>query len=424
MEQPSKIARQITNCGMHHQFRFSADDLAWFEQFPLLSPPIFKHLALIHGNRAMKIDVSYPADDKAEDKTANTKKPASLWGHIVQMTPIVLTVLATALAGMSNSEMTQSMYRRTLAGQFEAKASGQWAYFQAKRIRGTNLEGTVALLRSVEHVQSFDGGQFDTSLAGAIRLLTKLSAGSADSAAAIQTKFDRWLAAARTSQTLTYLEGPAMPKSVDQQLPDTADFHHLTVALQAMSQRPSDAEFADVVKPVRPSCIEQASLLAQQNSDAFDKSCAPVSQAAVQLRAIVAELSAAAKPLLRPEEAENPTDERSKTIAALQAKLAQLGASVETAIMDFDARRYRRESTYNQNVAEMLELRVARSGFESDINRRRSRNFFYSMLIAQAGVTIASLALARAHHSLFWSIAAFAAISSLCFTCFTYFGLA
>ena len=67
---------------------------------------------------------------------------------------------------------------------------------------------------------------------------------------------------------------------------------------------------------------------------------------------------------------------------------------------------------------------MARDGFESDVNRRRSHNFFYSMLIAQAGVTIASLALARAHHSFYWSLAAFAAIGSLVFTCFTYFGMA
>jgi hypothetical protein len=373
----------------------------------------------------MPSDNAKPADVKSGDpKTADAKRPTTVWGHIVQTTPIVLTVLATALAGMSNGEMTQSMYRRTLAGQFEAKASGQWAYFQAKRIRGTNLEGTVALLRSVEHLQPFDGGQFDTSLAGAIRLLTTLSAGSADAATAVQTKFDHWLAASRTSQTLKYLEGPALPKSVDQPLPDTEDFHNLTVALQAMSQRPSETEFADMVKPVHPSCIEQAALLAQQNSDAFDRACAPVSQSATQLRAIVAELSAAAKPLLRPEATENATDERSKTIVALETKLSQLGTGVETAIMDFDARRYRRESQYNQTVAQLLELRVARNGFESDISRRRSHNFFYSMLIAQAGVTIASLALARAHHSFFWTLAAFAAVSSLGFTCITYFGLA
>src|ERR1700676_3862059 len=84
-----------------------------------------------------------------EVKSPPEKPPTTLWGHVVQITPIVLTVLATALAGLSSSEMTQSMYCRTLAGQYQAKAGDQWAFFQAKRIRSASLDGTIALLHSL-----------------------------------------------------------------------------------------------------------------------------------------------------------------------------------------------------------------------------------------------------------------------------------
>src|SRR5437763_15061211 len=63
--------------------------------------------------------------------------------------PVVLTVLATILAGLSSSEMTQSMYYRSLASQFQSKAGSQWAFFQAKRIRGTTMESGGDLIRAL-----------------------------------------------------------------------------------------------------------------------------------------------------------------------------------------------------------------------------------------------------------------------------------
>src|SRR5206468_2976576 len=55
-------------------------------------------------------------------------------------TPIVLTVVATGLAGLSTSEMTLAQYHRSLAAQNQSKASDQWGFFQAKRLRGTGME--------------------------------------------------------------------------------------------------------------------------------------------------------------------------------------------------------------------------------------------------------------------------------------------
>src|SRR5262249_41079858 len=75
--------------------------------------------------------------------------PRSPWEKLLTLSPVVLTVLATLLAGLSSSEMTQAQYHRSLAAQNQSKAGDQWAFFQAKRIRGTSLETTVDLLGSL-----------------------------------------------------------------------------------------------------------------------------------------------------------------------------------------------------------------------------------------------------------------------------------
>ena len=76
----------------------------------------------------------------ATDSPATKPPVTGLWGGILTVTPVVLTVLATILAGLSNSEMTQAQYHRSLAAQYQSKVGDQWAFFQAKRIRGSALE--------------------------------------------------------------------------------------------------------------------------------------------------------------------------------------------------------------------------------------------------------------------------------------------
>src|SRR6516225_3255690 len=77
-------------------------------------------------------------------------QPKSLWDSILTSTPVVLTVVATLLAGLSSSEMTRAQYHRSLAAQHQSKVSDQWNFFQAKRIRGGNMEAEVERMRA-EH---------------------------------------------------------------------------------------------------------------------------------------------------------------------------------------------------------------------------------------------------------------------------------
>ena len=58
--------------------------------------------------------------------------PQNTWGKVLGMTPIIMTVIATLLAGIASSEMTHAQYDRSLAAQLQSKAGDQWGYFQAK----------------------------------------------------------------------------------------------------------------------------------------------------------------------------------------------------------------------------------------------------------------------------------------------------
>src|SRR5229473_2468556 len=78
------------------------------------------------------------------EQPATAKK--SWWEGVLTATPVVLTVVATILAGLSTSEMTLAQYHRSLAAQNQSKASDQWGFFQAKRQRGTAMENAYDLL--------------------------------------------------------------------------------------------------------------------------------------------------------------------------------------------------------------------------------------------------------------------------------------
>ena len=62
--------------------------------------------------------------------------PQTTWGKVLMSTPVVMTVVATMLAGLASSEMTRAQYDRALAAQQQSKAGDQWSFFQAKRLRG------------------------------------------------------------------------------------------------------------------------------------------------------------------------------------------------------------------------------------------------------------------------------------------------
>src|SRR5689334_25385131 len=91
--------------------------------------------------------------------------PQTTFGKILTATPVIMTIVATMLAGLASSEMTRAQYDRSLAAQQQSKAGDQWSYFQAKRMRGGMQRSTLDILQGTTPVRPFEGRQFRQSAA-------------------------------------------------------------------------------------------------------------------------------------------------------------------------------------------------------------------------------------------------------------------
>jgi hypothetical protein len=88
-----------------------------------------------------------------------------------------------------------------------------------------------------------------------------------------------------------------------------------------------------------------------------------------------------------------------------------------------EARRYRAESRLNQGLGFLYEVRVKVSSAVAERHRAKSKNFFYVMLVAQAGVTVSALANARRKKNLFWSLASAAGLIAVIAGVYVYLAL-
>ncbi|MDO8545583.1 MAG: DUF4337 family protein [Opitutaceae bacterium] len=95
--------------------------------------------------------------------------PQTIWGKIFSATPVVMTVIATMLAGLASSEMTRAQYDRSLAAQQQSKAGDQWSYFQAKRVRAALQRNTLDLLQATVDVHALDLGKLAAPISAGVR---------------------------------------------------------------------------------------------------------------------------------------------------------------------------------------------------------------------------------------------------------------
>jgi hypothetical protein len=356
-------------------------------------------------------------DDAAAPATPapELEKPQGRLNAILATLPVALAALATAFAGMSSSEMTQAMYHRSLAAQHQSKAGDQWAFFQAKRTRGTSYEMTAELLDGLGYTQpeSFDPVRID---AIAVDVLTQIKGSkSKDDASAIVAKLEEsqrklrdMLANKSTQRSLHYLMGSTLPNTDDGPNPVGDAMEKVLVEIR---HRKTEAETAAEVRQLNPEAIEQATRRAEEAADKFDSACEPITAAIKQMRPILVELHAVVASL-------RPKSFGSVFVPATLLEAQEKGFRV--AVLEFEAKRFRHEASLNRAAAELYELRVRRSAVESDRHRERSEMFFYSMLLAQMGVTVASLALAQRTRKSLWFFAAFAGMISLCFSGYIY----
>jgi len=338
--------------------------------------------------------------------SADDDAPKSASAKALAAVPVALTVLATILAGLSSSEMTRSMYYRSLAAQQQSKAGSQWAFFQAKRIRGTTLDATVDLVRTLTDAPPFEPGNLRSLAARIEDGLRAGASAAADKAKSARQKLDALLDRDDVKQAWGYLAGTKLPAIQERHVEDEA----IAEALKAIRAHQTEPQTVGKITRTNSARLDEAIELAEANVDAFDEVCKPAAAIVRDLDGIVHEFAAAVR-----DAGNNGGDARTG--------LKALTASVSAMRQDFTARRYAQEARYNQQAAELYEVQVRRAGVDSERHRNRSKNFFYAMLCAQAGVTVASLALARSRQSFFWAIAGSAGLLAIALGGYVYLAM-
>lgn len=107
-----------------------------------------------------------------------------------------------------------------------------------------------------------------------------------------------------------------------------------------------------------------------------------------------------------------------KAIEALEKK----GANRDfiAARLRYTAARYDAEARLNQTIANLYEVQVRKYNLSAVRHHHRSQQFFFGMLAAQAGVIIATFAMAARKRNLLWSIAAGAGLLAVIFAVYVY----
>ena len=157
--------------------------------------------------------------------------PQTGWGKILSATPIVMTVIATLLAGLASSEMTRAQYDRAMGAQLQSKAGDQWGYFQAKKLRGAMQRNSLELLQATTDVHPLD------------------------------------------NPALEKIPAPPAPA------PDAT----LQAALESVEMEKPEAEITGSLKLVDDKTLDTALQAARDQARAFDVALAPANQAIAQL---------------------------------------------------------------------------------------------------------------------------------------------
>jgi hypothetical protein len=296
--------------------------------------------------------------------------PRTTWGRILTATPIVMTIVATALAGLASSEMTRAQYRRSLAAQQQSKAGDQWSLFQAKRLRGTSQRTTLDILEATSDVRPLDPAA-----------LRKAHA-ALESAAGQQT-----LAALQGAELPAIPAGPALDPKVK-------------AALEAVESGKPEPEIAALLAQVSDKALDETLGAARDRAQALDVALKPVNRTIDELEARLARQSAA---------------EASRTGPA-----ASLRRDVTVARLRYTALRYDAEARLNQAIANVYELQVRKSNIEAERLHTRSQRFFYGMLAAQGGVIVATFASAARQRNALWWLAAAAGGAAIAYATYVY----
>jgi len=400
----------------------------------------------------------------ASTPTSQPPVKKSTWDTIITMTPVVMTVIATVLAGLSSSEMTKAQYHRSVAAQNQSKVGDQWGFFQAKRIRGTQMEISSELLPITARPGPLSPELVRTCATRLTRLLNEAQT----RAVALETASDKNVADAakafvaevnkaklgdflkslntdleKSKDVFRYLGTTELPKpdpkdpaTNDPTLKEAAEDPRIKEAVKAIEERQPEGKIAENVRGIKKETIRLAIEAAERQGTAFDKASKPVEDSLKALNKIVrgpirlASLYHTFVVAVEPTPGPNattgggPMDKALKAATDLDSPVSsaanELNNLIKGAQLDYDARRYRFEARTNQNTANLYELNVHRSSAESDSHLKRSSFFFFGMLAAQCGVAIGSISLAARQKSLLWALAAVAGVGAIAFSAWVY----
>jgi hypothetical protein len=171
-----------------------------------------------------------------------TDVPPTMWGRILTATPVIMTVVATALAGLASSEMTRAQYSRSLAAQQQSKAGDQWSFFQAKRLRSALQRNALDILQGTAEVKPFADATLEP----------------------------------RVMAALTKGELPAMTAA------PAAD-ENIKAAIDAVEDQKPDAEVAVILAHVKDKTLDDALRAAKERAKVFDDATGPINKAVDQL---------------------------------------------------------------------------------------------------------------------------------------------
>jgi len=286
--------------------------------------------------------------------------PQTTMGRLLLVTPVVMTVIATLLAGLASSEMTRAQYDRAYAAQLQSKAGDQWNYFQAKRLRSALQRNAIDLLQATAEVRPLAATTLE-KIGGAVDAATR----------------DALLSGAL----------PALPVATE---PDA----NVKTALAAVESAKPEIEIVTTLGNVEDATLAAALKSARDNASAFDAATKPVNQAVDRLGPLFEQAFAGSD----------------------RAAIRDFTA----ARIRFSAARYDAEARLNQAVAYVLELQVRKSNISAERHHKRSGKFFFGMLAAQAAVVVSTFSLAAQKRNFLWSVAAIAGVVAIAFAVYVY----
>jgi hypothetical protein len=170
--------------------------------------------------------------------------PQNKWGKVLGATPIVMTVIATMLAGLASSEMTKAQYDRSAAAQLQSKAGDQWSYYQAKKLRSAVAHNTLDLLAAMSDVKPLDAAGLTDADAATLAALTR-----GEIPAATPAKFDE----------------------------------AVQTALDAVESSQPETEIAAMLVKIKDATLAESLIAAKDAANAFDNATKPINKTSDKL---------------------------------------------------------------------------------------------------------------------------------------------